>query len=518
MSVSGLFQAIRIIPAMPLAVLLSVAACGGDDIAWSDPLTLPATEGDARLLVDGRGRTRMVADTSVSVVPTPDAHFCAGSVRASRQDDGSLTAVWWSVRDDSSALLLAAVSPDGGRTWRAALRVDTADVASVGCNRPPPAISANAGFVHIAYAMHASEGVGVFYAHSMNEGKSYEPVRQSRPRRATWRWRMRTQVDRRHKLDSRFRETGDTFFATASEARPASALRPIPRSPSPGATSRCPGLLARSEAIPTQHPLVSSALAGSSEPTAPHESYSEFTRPARPMKALVADDDATTCALLCAVLDELGHDPEAVADGAAAWQRYQEAKPPLVPVRTDERDASIHFGCVTALALGEHQRIRQADDKHETFILVLTGRDQPGDLAAVLDAGADDYVAKPATAEHIRARLVIAERRSKQDIARRKAEAELAIARWRAGIGETAIALQHEINNPLAALLGHAELLLMEFNDRGEKNEQALIILEQAKRIGDVVKRIARLRNPQSVEYVEGSRMLDLSKPDDKSE
>jgi len=123
-----------------------------------------------------------------------------------------------------------------------------------------------------------------------------------------------------------------------------------------------------------------------------------------------------------------------------------------------------------------------------------------------------------ATAEHIRARLVIAERRSKQDVARRKAEAELAIARWRAGIGETAIALQHEINNPLAALLGHAELLLMEFNDRGEKNEQALIILEQAKRIGDVVKRIARLRNPQSVEYVEGSRMLDLSKPEDKSD
>ena len=224
------------------------------------------------------------------------------------------------------------------------------------------------------------------------------------------------------------------------------------------------------------------------------------------MKALVADDDATTCALLCAVLDELGHDPEAVADGAAAWQRYQEAKPPLVVLDIIMPQLDGIEVC---------RRIRQADDKHETFILVLTGRDQPGDLAAVLDAGADDYVAKPATAEHIRARLVIAERRSKQDIARRKAEAELAIARWRAGIGETAIALQHEINNPLAALLGHAELLLMEFNDRGEKNEQALIILEQAKRIGDVVKRIARLRNPQSVEYVEGSRMLDLSKPED---
>jgi len=221
------------------------------------------------------------------------------------------------------------------------------------------------------------------------------------------------------------------------------------------------------------------------------------------MKALVADDDATTCALLCAVLSELGHEAEAVSDGTTAWHRYQESRPPLVVLDIIMPELDGIEVC---------RRIRDADEKRETFILVLTGRDQPGDLAAVLDAGADDYVAKPASAEHLRARLVIAERRSAQDVARRKAEAELAIARWRAGIGETAIALQHEINNPLAALLGHAELLLMELNDRGEKNEQALIILEQAKRISEVVKRIARLRNPQSVEYVEGSRMLDLSR------
>jgi len=227
------------------------------------------------------------------------------------------------------------------------------------------------------------------------------------------------------------------------------------------------------------------------------------------MKALVADDDATTCALLCAVLQELGHEAEAVSDGTSAWTRYQETRPPLVVL-------DIIMPGMDGIEVC--RRIRQLDERRESFILVLTGRDQPGDLTAVLDAGADDYVTKPASAEHIRARLVIAERRSAQDVARRKAEAELAVARWRAGIGETAIALQHEINNPLAALLGHAELLLMEFNDRGEKNEQALIILEQAKRIGDVVKRIARLRNPQSVEYVEGSRMLDLSKPEEKGE
>ena len=253
--------------------------------------------------------------------------------------------------------------------------------------------------------------------------------------------------------------------------------------------------------------LASSALVGSTEPAGVGTNQALNTRPTRPMNALVADDDATTCALLCAVLGELGHDAESVSDGAAAWQRYQSSKPSLVVLDIEMPGLDGIEVC---------RRIRQMDERRETFVLVLTGRDHPGDLATVLDAGADDYVTKPAAPEHIRARLAIAERRIAQEAARRRAEADLAIARWRAGIGETAIALQHEINNPLAALLGHAELLLMEFDDRGEKNEQALIILEQARRIGDVVKRIARLRNPQSVEYVEGARMIDLSTSEEK--
>jgi hypothetical protein len=36
------------------------------------------------------------------------------------------------------------------------------------------------------------------------------------------------------------------------------------------------------------------------------------------------------------------------------------------------------------------------------------------------------------------------------------------------------------------------------------------VILEQASRIADVVRRLAKLKNPQSVEYLAGARMLDL--------
>lgn len=170
-----LFQAIRIVRALLLVGVSLLVACGGDAIAWTDPMTLPAGDANSRLRVDVRGRAQLVTDTSVSVVPAHDSSACPGSVRAARLADGSLVAVWWSVRSDSSSALLAALSPDGGTSWRPVIRIDTADVSVVGCSRPPAAIAAAEGFVHVVYSMRASEGAGVFYAHSMNNGQKFEP-------------------------------------------------------------------------------------------------------------------------------------------------------------------------------------------------------------------------------------------------------------------------------------------------------------------------------------------------------
>ncbi len=220
------------------------------------------------------------------------------------------------------------------------------------------------------------------------------------------------------------------------------------------------------------------------------------------MQALIADDDPVIRALLGAVLDGLGYEADLAESGTAAWARFAERRPALVFLDIDMPGMSGLEVC---------RRIREADPQRESFVLVITGHDAPEDLTAVLDAGADDYLTKPVTPEHLRARLRIAERRIEQERARRAAEAELQKARWLAGVGETSIALQHEINNPLSALLGHAELLQMDYQDRGERNEHVDVIQAQARRIADVVRRLRELRNPQSVEYVGDARMLDLS-------
>ena len=220
------------------------------------------------------------------------------------------------------------------------------------------------------------------------------------------------------------------------------------------------------------------------------------------MRVLFADDDVVSRTLLAAVLGHVGHEARAASDGGEAWELFQSEPVPLV---------ILDLSMPVLDGLEVCRRIRAHPVGRETFVLVVTARDAREDLTEVLDAGADDYVSKPSSPEHLQARLAIAERRIAQEEARRAAEAELARARWLAGIGETTIALEHEINNPLSALLGHAELLLMDRALTADQHRQLELVRAQAARIADIVRHLAKLKNPRSVEYPSGTRMIDLS-------
>jgi DNA-binding response OmpR family regulator len=144
-------------------------------------------------------------------------------------------------------------------------------------------------------------------------------------------------------------------------------------------------------------------------------------------------------------------------------------------------------------------------------VIIITGRDRAADLEAALAAGADDYITKPVTGQRLLARLRIAQRRMHDDATRRAVEEALRRARWAAGIGEATIALQHEINNPLTSLLATAELLQLDAAQQGLRTEDIDTILEQARRISALVKRLSELRDPKSVPYVSDASMIDLS-------
>ena len=204
-------------------------------------------------------------------------------------------------------------------------------------------------------------------------------------------------------------------------------------------------------------------------------------------------------------LEGLGRPFEAVSDGDAAWRAWSESRHSLVLL-------DIEMPGLDGLEVC--RRIRQEDEGRETFIIIVTGRDRAADLESVLAAGADDYVTKPTTGQHLVARLRIAGRRMEDDRARRTAEEELRRARWFAGIGEATVAIQHEINNPLAGLLATAELMKLEAEEQRRPLGGIEVIIEEARRISALVKRMGTLRDARSVEYIGSSRMIDFREND----
>ena len=135
-----------------------VVACTDEPLAWNE-IRLDAP--------------RLPPTVALGTV-WPGAAGCPASVRAARRGS-QLVAAWWSARRDSSGTLLVSQSADGGRTWTTPVVADSTDRSTRGCGRPPPAIAADSmsGYVHLAYFAESTSGRGIFFAHSMDGGRSF---------------------------------------------------------------------------------------------------------------------------------------------------------------------------------------------------------------------------------------------------------------------------------------------------------------------------------------------------------
>ncbi|MEX2584006.1 MAG: PAS domain S-box protein [Gemmatimonadota bacterium] len=93
---------------------------------------------------------------------------------------------------------------------------------------------------------------------------------------------------------------------------------------------------------------------------------------------------------------------------------------------------------------------------------------------------------------------------------RKRAEAAALRAEWLAGVGETTLAVRHEINNPLTTLLAEARLLEMGGNTSDEEREMIAAICAEARRISEVIRRLAERQDAPAVRMEGTQRMLDL--------
>ncbi len=76
---------------------------------------------------------------------------------------------------------------------------------------------------------------------------------------------------------------------------------------------------------------------------------------------------------------------------------------------------------------------------------------------------------------------------------------------------ETAVAVNHAINNPLVPILGNAQFLLQDERMTEEDIRRRLrVIVKNALRIRDITQKLANIQHPVTKEYLKGTRMLDI--------
>jgi DNA-binding response OmpR family regulator len=115
------------------------------------------------------------------------------------------------------------------------------------------------------------------------------------------------------------------------------------------------------------------------------------------MRALIADDDLVTAAVVAGSLRRWGFDVSVAHDGAHAWDVIcADPRPSL---------AIIDWMMPSIDGLELCRRIRRTPVSANMYVLLLTARDSRADVVAGLEAGADEYLVKPFDTAELRARV-----------------------------------------------------------------------------------------------------------------
>jgi len=148
--------------------------------------------------------------------------------------------------------------------------------------------------------------------------------------------------------------------------------------------------------------------------------------------------------------------------------------------------------------------IRREDRLRELPVIVASASTSPEDVERSLELGAVDYFMKPLTEWDIRFQLPIKVRNA---IALHQAsDHRLRTERMKA-VSAMAVALNHEINNPLQVIQGNAQLLHVLPNLAPEVRDKVQRIRAATETIANLTHRIAALRDVVTTDYPAGNKM-----------
>jgi len=214
------------------------------------------------------------------------------------------------------------------------------------------------------------------------------------------------------------------------------------------------------------------------------------------MKILIAEDNDISRRILEAVLVKWSYEVTSASDGNEAWEKLQEKDAPRLMV-LDWMMPGINGVEIC-------RRMRQIDVVEPMYIILLTARDNKNDIVVGLRAGADDYIAKPFDKNELRARI---------DVGRRVVELQEALLEKEKlqVIFEMTGTICHELSQPMQAISGNSELILMDIQEDNPFYRNIKTIKDQVDRLGNITRKLKTITRYKTKDYIKG-KIIDIDR------
>jgi sigma-B regulation protein RsbU (phosphoserine phosphatase) len=212
------------------------------------------------------------------------------------------------------------------------------------------------------------------------------------------------------------------------------------------------------------------------------------------MKILIAEDNQTSRRILEAILVKWNYEVISACDGNEAWEKLQGKEAPRLMV--------LDWMMPGKNGIELCRMLRRRDNVEPVYIILLTSRDDKNDIVEGLRAGADDYIAKPFDKDELRARI---------DVGRRMVELQDALVEREKlqVIFEMTGAICHELSQPMQAISGNSELILMSIKENNPFYRNIKTIKEQVDRMGNITQKLKQVTRYKTKDYI-NSKIIDI--------
>ncbi|MEZ4272862.1 MAG: response regulator [Myxococcota bacterium] len=205
------------------------------------------------------------------------------------------------------------------------------------------------------------------------------------------------------------------------------------------------------------------------------------------MRILLVEDDPISMEVLAQILSERGHVIERATCAETGLEMAKRERFPLVI--TD-------WVLPQMSGLELCRQLRKLPGGDKTIILVMTARENDGDVDLALDAGATDWFNKPFERLRLATRLTVAERAVVQMQVRQHLEESLRRSETMSALGTLVADVAHEIRNPLFGISATLDAFEVQYGAQKDFEEYTTVLRGEVERMTQLIQHLVDYGRP----------------------